>query len=315
LTVKDVVNAFLAAKESKIGSGELSPLTFRDYKLIAAELLTQVGKGRLLVDLDARDFAALRRRMATRWGPHRLAKLCQYTRTMFKWAFDAGLIDRPVRFGPDFKRPSKKTIRLNRAARGKQMFTAEEIRRMLGTAGPILRAMILLAINVGLGNADVGGLSISNLDLDAGLLDFPRPKTGIERRATLWPETIASIREVLEQRPSPKREADAGLVFLTQTGAPWARDNDPAIVTKEFRKLLDKLDINGSRNFYALRHTYRTIADEARDQPVVDLSMGHESTHMSSTYRESISTERLRAVAEYVQRWLLVGPWPQDVLQ
>jgi integrase len=58
---------------------------------------------------------------------------------------------------------------------------------------------------------------------------------------------------------------------------------------------------------YTLRHTFRTVADEAKDQPAADFIMGHESPHMSSVYREKISAERLRAVAEHVRAWL----WPK----
>jgi hypothetical protein len=56
--------------------------------------------------------------------------------------------------------------------------------------------------------------------------------------------------------------------------------------------------------FYTLRHTFRTMADEAKDQPVVDFMMGHEVPHMSAVYRETISDERLRAVADHVRAWL-----------
>jgi hypothetical protein len=32
--------------------------------------------------------------------------------------------------------------------------------------------------------------------------------------------------------------------------------------------------------------------------------MGHESGHMSTVYRETIRDERLKAVTDYVRRWL-----------
>jgi integrase len=70
------------------------------------------------------------------------------------------------------------------------------------------------------------------------------------------------------------------------------------------RKLLRKLGINGHRNYYTLRHTFRTVADESKDQPAVDFIMGHEVPHMSAVYRETISDARLKAVSEHVRRWL-----------
>jgi hypothetical protein len=36
----------------------------------------------------------------------------------FKYAYDAGLIDKPVRFGSMFKRPSKRILRAERQKRG-----------------------------------------------------------------------------------------------------------------------------------------------------------------------------------------------------
>ncbi len=72
------------------------------------------------------------------------------------------------------------------------------------------------------------------------------------------------------------------------------------------RKLLGSLGINGRHRlgFYTLRHTFRTIADEAKDQPACDYAMGHESPHMSSHYRETIGDARLRAVTDHVHGWL-----------
>ena len=65
-----------------------------------------------------------------------------------------------------------------------------------------MRTMILLALNGGLGNSDVAELPLSALDLKAGWLNFPRPKTGIPRRIPLWPEAIASLK-ALGLEPPP----------------------------------------------------------------------------------------------------------------
>src|SRR5262249_58857173 len=100
-------------------------------------VVSHFGKTRLVTDLDPEDFTRLRNKVAKHWGPHRLgSKLIQYTRCLFKHALDAGLIDRPVRFGPGFKRPSKKVLRLNRADAGPKLFTACEARHLIDAAGP-----------------------------------------------------------------------------------------------------------------------------------------------------------------------------------
>ena len=47
---------------------------------------------------------------ATGAGDNRQHHPAHYS--LFKYAYEAGLIDRPMRFGPGFARPSKKTLRL-----------------------------------------------------------------------------------------------------------------------------------------------------------------------------------------------------------
>jgi integrase len=305
-TVKELVNHFLYRKETLMGGGELSPRTWKGYKEACDEVIAAFGKGRLVADLDADDFAKLRDRLARRYGPHRLGTTIQCVRCLFKYAFEVGLVPTPVRYGPEFKRPSKKTLRLHRAARGPKLFTAEEVRKLIGTAVVPLKAMLLLGINAGFGNADCGNLPLSALDLDAGWVNYPRPKTGLDRRAPLWPETVEALRAALAKRPAPKRAEDAGLFFVTSRGLSWGKEIADSPVTKETKKLLVKLGVNGRKGlgFYTLRHVFRTVADEAKDQPAVDFIMGHEVPHMSAVYRETISDARLLAVTDHVHAWL-----------
>jgi integrase len=303
LTLYRLSNKFLNAKKALVHSGELTSRTWDEYAEACKLIMKGFGKFRLVEDVQPDDFAKLRKAMAKRWGPHRLKKMIQYVRSIFRYGEE--LIDKRIRFGPDFKRPSKKTMRLHKAARGPYMFQADELKRILNAAGQPMKAMILLGVNCGFGNVDCGRLPMSALDLEGGWVNFPRPKTGIDRRCPLWPETVEAIREWLAMRPEPKAEEDQGLVFLTVRGRSWHKaglmDNP---ISKETRKLLDSLNINGRRNFYALRHTFETIAGESRDQVAVDAIMGHAKDNMASEYREWISDERLRAAADFVRRWL-----------
>src|SRR5262245_57862368 len=234
--LKALANRFLTAKQALVDTGELSPRTWTEYKATTDLLIKNFCKLRLVSDLDAEDFATLRNRMAKKWGPHRLAKIIQCVRSVFKYGFEAGLIGNPVRFGPGFKRPSKKTIRLHRAKQGVKLFTANEIQQLLDAAGPTMTAMILLGINCGFGNADCGNLAKSSLNLKSGWVDCPRPKTGIERRCPVWPETVEALRDAIVKRPKPKNKADSKLAFITKYGLPWAKDTATNPVSQEMGK-------------------------------------------------------------------------------
>jgi integrase len=165
--------------------------------------------------------------------------------------------------------------------------------------------MLLLGINAGFNNSDCANLPRSVLDLDGGWAAYARAKTGIPRRCPLWPETVQALREVLAKRREPKNEEDASLVFITKYGLSWGKKTTDNPVTKETAKLLRQLGINRRGvGFSALRHTFRTVADESRDQVAVDHVMGHIKDDMASVYREKISDERLRAVVDYVRKWL-----------
>ncbi len=307
-TVKDAINAFLNAKQAAVDSGELSPRTFREYLDICTLTANRLGKTRRVADLRPDDFAALRKHMAERWSFYHLSNAIQYVRCLFKHAADSDLIDRPVRFGPGFQRPSKKTIRLYRASRrGSRLFTAEEVRRMIDAAGIPLKAMLLLGINCGFGNSDCGNLPLSAVDLERGRIQFPRPKTGVDRRCMLWPDTVDALRAALARRPEPKSETRSALFFITKYGLSWHKETPDGPISKETAKLLKTLGIDGGRGFYTLRHTFRTVADETKDQPAAFYVMGHEIPDMSSIYREDVSDTRLRAVSDYVRQWLFAG--------
>jgi len=63
-------------------------------------------------------------------------------------------------------------------------------------------------------------------------------------------------------------------------------------------------------NFYALRHTFETIAGETKDQAAVDRIMGHEDAdRMPTQYREwnrdRRENQRLKRVTDHVRKWLL----------
>jgi integrase len=312
LTVRDLCNRFLTHKRHLLDNGELSERTFRDYHRTCELLVTGFGKNRLVLDLRASDFADYRTVLSKTRNPVSLGNEINRIRGVFKFAYDAELVENPIRFGPGFARPSKKTLRLHRQKdqqrNGKRMFAADELRKIIDAASEPLKAMVLLAINAGLGQSDLSSMPLSALDLKRGWLDYPRPKTGVERRCPLWPETVEALREVIDSRPEPTNAEDANLVFLTTRGNRWVKytetGNDDAIA-KEFAKLLTRLQLKRERvNFYAIRHTFQTVGGEAKDPEAVSHIMGHVDSSMAGLYGEGISDARLQAVVKTVHEWL-----------
>lgn len=155
LIIADLVNAFLTSKKHLLDTSELTPRTFADYHRTSELVVGALGRNRVAADLGPRDFEGLRKTISATRGPVSLGNEITRIRVLFKYAFDAGLIDRPVRFGPTFKRPSKKVLRAEKQSRGLRMFEAAELRPLIATAGVPLKAMLLLAVNCGFGNNDV----------------------------------------------------------------------------------------------------------------------------------------------------------------
>ena len=334
LTVMELCNRFLTAKKNKVAAGELTERTFVEYRQTTDRLVATFGKDRLVDDLASDDFESLRADLAKTWGPVRLGNEIQKVRTVFKYGYEAGLIDRPVRFGPEFRKPSKSVMRKHRASKEQRMFSQAEIGAVLEAASVQVRAMLLLGINAGFGNHDCGTLPLKAVDLDKGWIKFPRPKTGVERRCPLWPETVEALKTAIADRPTPKEFAKS-LVFVTKYGGDWANDDGKADpIATEISKLLrrprcpkcgrinpqdsercqckwkptadqpwGKLHREGL-GFYALRHTFRTIADATRDFPAVRLVMGHADGSIDDVYREHIDDSRLKAVVDHVHGWL-----------
>jgi integrase len=310
LSVRDICNRFLASKRLAVDAGEMSPHTWRDYFHCCVRLRDAMGN-LSASQVSGADFEAYR-------GPAALAAEIQRVRGIFRYAFAEGLIETPTRFGTGFATPPRKALRRARREAGPKFVEAGVCRKLISAADAQMRAMILLALNCGFGQSDLGQLPVAALDLRTGWAVYPRPKTEVGRRAKLWPETVAAVQAAMAARPTPRNPLHTPLLFLTKFGNPWTRTRprDPArpdtpidVIGLEFRRLAKGLGVyRKGISFYALRHSYRTIADECLDQRAVDLTMGHADEHVSARYVERVDDARLERVAESVRRWLFPEP-------
>ena len=118
LAIRDLLNRYLTAKRHLLDTREITPKHFAELYACCQRIGGTFGLTRVVVDLAADDFERLRKAIAKQWGPVRLGNEVQRVRSVFKFGYDSGLIDRPICFGPAFKKPTRKVLRLNRARAG-----------------------------------------------------------------------------------------------------------------------------------------------------------------------------------------------------
>jgi hypothetical protein len=158
LTLRELVNHFLTAKQRKVDAGELKLMSFNSLYRTSRTLIELLGPDRRIDDISPNDFGRLRAQFAEGHGPVYTGDQVQRTRAVFKYGHEAGLLTTPMRFGPEFVKPSRKNVRLAKRDAPKRLFTPQEIHAVLKHASVPMKAMILLGINCGMGNTDVAEL-------------------------------------------------------------------------------------------------------------------------------------------------------------
>jgi integrase len=328
--VADLLTAFLESKLARVEAGDMTAGTYANYKRAAALIREVFGDTLHVESIQSADMATLYKAITieteNRYGKKikrnatTVSNLVTHVRTVFKFAYDEELVDKPIRFTKSLPKPSKKTLRLERAKRGDMSFSADEVNQLLRLCmatnwpdgkkrnpDPQLYAMILIAIQSGMGNADLGSLEFADIDLENGWIDLLRLKNANPRRFPLWPETVDAIKKAIKVRPKPASEDDANVVFITRRDRRrWHVDGKLNSLGLQFRKLLEPLGLyRPYRTFYSLRRTFETAANEV-DQVATDFIAGHipPADDMSARYRQKIGDDRLHKVVSHVRGWL-----------
>lgn len=297
LTVAAMVNLYLEDRETKVKSGEFSVRTWEDSKKAGELLVKSLGRNTTIESLEPKDFARIRAELTKRVGLSTVAITIQRCRVFFNWAIKNELIEKRVRFGTSFEKPGLHAIAKEKAAKPERIFTVDELATIYKAANTQMKCFMLLGLNGGLGPSDLGQLEAKHIQ--AGWVRFPRPKTSVNREFPLWPETQKAIEEVRQTK------SNSELIFLTRSGLSWHKNARSSPLSREFSKVLDECNLHSlGRGFYALRHTFRTVADGCRDQVAINHIMGHSDSSMAANYRHGIEPERLQAVVDHVRKWL-----------
>lgn len=330
ITVFDLGQRYLEKVKREIDAGDRAPRGLPDRTRDVGRICRVFGEHRKVADLTPDDFAVLKLDIATTQKARTLRNSIQNIRSIFNYAIKNELIDK-VRFGTEFDPPPIKKIEKEKRekeveiaeafglANGKKFHPREMIQAWLTYCEAVgdvwFKAVILFCLNCASGKRDLEKLRRSDINLGTGWLDYPRPKTGFARRAKLWPETVAAIRDLLELPGRDEVEADADLVFLCParwyskspmghakkmrwTCRRWTRlvndhrgdrfgtPNDArpkawfnvefSPVGMWFKKMTKRAGAEPPFSIYAFRHTFQTVAMNAtKDKRAVDTVSGY----------------------------------------
>ena len=102
----------LLAKKARVDAGELALGTFGNQYKTCKSVLSVFGGDRLVDDLAADDFETMRAQIARTYGKLSRKVEIKRVRSIFRYAYKANLIEKPVRFGPGFVGPSRRDLHL-----------------------------------------------------------------------------------------------------------------------------------------------------------------------------------------------------------
>ena len=198
----------------------------------------------------------------------------------------------------------------------------QEVVTLLSVAiDTIYYPIIYTAVNTGLRQAELLGLTWRNLDLDLaslsvtqvlykrrGICQFKEPKSEhSRRRLDLSPSLALFLRKYKEEREVErlllgKPLGDNDLVFSSVNGAAM----DPGTLTHNFARIARRAGLSGTR-FHDLRHTFATLMLMAGIHPkIVSEMLGHASVAFTLDIYSHVTPTLQRAAMKRLDE--VLGP-------
>jgi len=216
---------------------------------------------------------------------------------MIKWGYQMALIDQLPRNLDQYSRITIPEPTVNR-------FSREEIRILYSAASERTKMFMLLALNCGMGQADISSLRVSEVQMSENRIVRKRTKTGVHCEFALWPQTVEMLKKHgnLDGKPNDR-------VFLSKSGHPLVREcfiddkfKRTDAIRSAFFRLMKKTKIPNHRGFYSLRKTAASEI-EAIDPAVTEMFLAHSEKGLKRHYAERDWNRLDMAIMELRQRF------------
>ncbi len=291
--LRDAANHYLDERREEIAAGTLQKTSYIDTRSCVYQFIHYVGSQRIVNELDASTFTAAANYFRGAISGWRYNHVIAIVNAWLNYAVAHGWLQRLPVFGPRWKK-----IPLSHLPKRERIVTPDEFGRLLAQAKDQMRAMLLLALNGGIGPTDLAALKLA--DIQDGIIRNRRSKTEIRRIVPLWPETLAAIEDWMTARIADRPE-----VFITKQGRAW----DATDIGHEFTDLRRRagFDMKERWGIYALRHTFATVADEHGDTNARRLVMGQKFPGIDAVYVHGKTIARLTEVVNLVRQHFLAS--------
>lgn len=219
-----------------------------------------------------------------------------HVKAMFRWAEEMDVCDLAYRRFPRIEHTPPGTPRL----------TDEEIEKLLDSATPDFRDLLRFGLLTGLRPPELRGLTMEHIVHDPGGTSYvliqqhktsrsskePKPRT-----VPLCPQAATIIRRQTEGHP------DSDHIFLNSDGTPWKRH----ALRNALRRLCRQAGVKYVPP-YALRHTFASMASEARAETTgLAMLMGHSTTRTLMRYVKNSFDHHLKTVVALGNRLDRIG--------
>lgn len=173
----------------------------------------------------------------------------------------------------------------------REEFTVEHLSVLYQRATPVQRLMLCLALNCGMGAAEMGRLKREDFIFDSSdefvfdvspgeaMVRFVRPTTGAYYEWLLWPETVEAVKWAIARAG----ELGSELIFVSDDGRPMRMRqtaNPSCAFRRQWRQLLDSVEKHGvpSLSLGTLRKQMAEQLRRERGNDISRLFLGHVPT-------------------------------------
>ena len=268
-----------------------SRLQFYSYVVRAFCLTLGLKSERELRALQADSVIKVSNHFRACCSAHSLTAVLTVLRAWYQWLFGSGYLTQ------DFSTLIVSTRHVDNHV--VPYFTEEDelkLRAELPRLDNRLRAIILLALDLGMRNGDILNLRLSNIDWQKDQICLIQHKTGVKATYPLLDEVGNALFDYLQNdRP---QDAEGDYVFVRKQAPHLHFVSAYCIVEEVFRQLGIKPENGHGQGLHTLRHTFtrRLLSSGKVPHQMVTDALGHKSNSADKHYR-SMEDDKLRLCA------------------